>query len=209
MLKFSLASMLIVATVIAIGFGVFWPTPKRVPELFTAEQIDCEMLANAVNYFVKRGEASTIEELAKLAEPGGGINRSERVGWVCRILWDNEKTPIRQPDLGMLNIFGVDSTNLNLWPLYPVAKSGDTYFVLSQGYSVFGPIEFIPDYIEHCCQNGKFRRKTIAIPTRDQALKDILAFQKSNRWQTEYPGGGPKRFRDLILLQADSIVEKK
>ena len=207
MLKFSLASMLIAVTAISVCFGVFAPTPNRIPTLFSVEHFDSSTLVNATNYFIARGEESTIVELTEIAakERDNSIDLTERVGWVCRILWANEKTPIRQPLLGGLSGIDFDSTKLNTWPLYPVAKSGDTYFVLSQGYSLGGRPEWIPNYIEHCRQNGTFRRWSLTVPARDQAMQDIQTFRDSTRWRAEFPNGGAKWTWDFIQGQAYSI----
>ena len=199
--------MLVVVTAISIVCGVLAPTPKRVPELFTTDEFNSATLANAVNYFVARGEESAISELKEIAaqDRKGSIDLAERAGWACRVLWLNDQTPIRQPLLGGLNGIDFDSSKLPTWPLYPVAKSGETFFVLSQGYMLGGHAEPIPNYIEHCRQNGKFRRWKIAVPKRQQAIQDIQMFRNSKRWRAEFPNGGSKWIWDFIEHQAKSI----
>ena len=207
MIKFSLATMLLAVTAISIVVNVLAPIPKRTPTLFTDHEFDSSTLANAANYFIARGEAATIEQLTEIAaqDRSGNIDLNERVGWVCRILWENEKTPIRQPLLGGLAGIDFDSASLGVWPLYPVVKSGDTYFVLSQGYMLGGQAEWMPNYIEHCCQNGTFRRWRIGVPDRQQAIQDAQAFRDSVRWRTEYPDGGSSWAWGFIHQQAASI----
>jgi hypothetical protein len=47
------------------------------------------------------------------------------------------------------------------WPLFPVALSGSTHFVLSNTleFSILGEPESVAHYLEYCRANGKFRRK--------------------------------------------------
>jgi len=201
--------MLIAVTAISVFFGVLTPAHKRVPALFTDSDFNSATLANAANYFVARGEDASIVELAEIAakDRNGHIALDERVGWICRILWENDKIPVRQPLLGGLSGIDFDSTKLNTWPLYPVAKSGDTYFVLSQGYMLGGRPEWMPKYIEHCRKNGTFRSSPVKVSDQKQAVKDVQAFRNSARWRAEFPSGGDQWNWGFIQAQADSIGE--
>jgi hypothetical protein len=61
------------------------------------------------------------------------------------------------------------------WPLFPVALSGSTYFVLSNtpAFSNVGEAESATRYLEYCRANGKFRSKTVPVPTREDAMRAI------------------------------------
>ena len=207
MLKFGVSSVLIFITSSSILLGTFAPTPKRVPKLFTEPKFNSAMLAEATNYFIARGEKSTIAELVEIAarDRKNGVDHSMRVSWVCRILWGNEKTPIRPPMLGGFYQIEFGYNKPKVWPICPLARSGDTYFVLSQEYILGGERERIPDYIDHCRQNGIFRHRRIPIPTRDRAMQDIESFRRSTRWVSEFTGGTDSSIWNYIRFQAELI----
>jgi hypothetical protein len=81
---------------------------------------------------------------------------------------------------------------LGKWPLYPVALSGSTYFVLSEGYELGGIAEDPKRYIDYCRDNGAFREKAIPKPTKAQALKDLKALKESDAWKAiKWKDNGP------------------
>jgi hypothetical protein len=67
---------------------------------------------------------------------------------------------------------------LTTWPIYPVAVSGTSYFVLSEGYLVAGEPEDPKEYLRYCRTNGKFRSERVPIPTRVDALKNLETIRK-------------------------------
>jgi hypothetical protein len=76
-----------------------------------------------------------------------------------------------------------NSMPLTAWPLYPVARSGSTYFVLSEGYDLGGVPEDPKAYLKHCQTKGKFRSERIPTPTRSQALKDLEQLRQTEAWK--------------------------
>ena len=78
------------------------------------------------------------------------------------------------------------------WPLYPVAKSGDTYCVLAEGYSLAGEAEPVSSYISHCAKVGSFRTDRMQMRSEAQATADLNALRLSQRWlDIEWEGKGP------------------
>ncbi len=156
------------------------------PALLTSKKFDVFRLAEATNYFVELGEEKTVErfvELSKNSTVSGqplGFDINERIGWLCRILYVANDEPIRQPFFGGLSL---PPMPLEKWPLYPVAKSGNTYFVLSSGYSLGGRPEPVKSYIEHCQQQGTFRTEPIEVPPPMDATGNAESLKQSPRWQ--------------------------
>jgi hypothetical protein len=70
------------------------------------------------------------------------------------------------------------------WPLFPVACSGSTYFVLSEGYAFEGFGREMPnEYMAYCKEHGIFRKNPVKVPTREEAMKDAAALRKSKSWK--------------------------
>jgi hypothetical protein len=81
----------------------------ELPELFRERSFNAASLAKAVNHFVALGEQSALRELSAIGpyhdfERGivnKGFSLPERVGWVCRILFQPKgHTPLREPAYG-------------------------------------------------------------------------------------------------------------
>ena len=169
--------------------------PGAAPSLFREKDFDCNTLADAVNHYVALGEAAAVRELNSFAQPtpdfANGIDINERIGWVCRILFEAKNAPIRQPGFGGLGL-PYRSMPLVKWPLYPVAKSGDTYCVLAEGYSLAGEAEPVSSYISHCAKVGSFRTERVQMRSEAQATADLNALRLSQRWlEIEWEGKGP------------------
>ena len=126
------------------------------PKLFRERPFNAATLAIAVNHFVAVGQEAAIKELAELgtAEPlRDGVYPAERVGWMCRVLFEPKgHEPLRPPMYGALQL-PYKSMPLAKWPLFPVALSGSSYFVLSEGYLLKGeaedPRRIRPDSFRH------------------------------------------------------------
>jgi hypothetical protein len=162
------------------------------PRLFQEHAFTAASLADAVNHFVGLGEDAAMRELQEIAQAEredcysrGGVywSMKERVGWMCRILFESKDgRPLREPYFGALDLPYHSMPNTS-WPLYPVALSGSTYFVLSEGYWLAGVAEDINAYIAYCRQTGAFRRTPVAVPTRAQAMMDAAVLRASPAWQ--------------------------
>jgi hypothetical protein len=167
----------------------------EVPLLFRQRSFDAAHLAEAVNYFVALGEQQAVRELSDLAPEFNSkredVSLSERVGWVCRILFlPKGRKPLREPGYGGHQLPYL-TMPLSRWPLYPVAASGDSFFVLSEGYSLMGIAENPKKYLEYCRANGVFRKQAVVVPTRAQAEKDVLALRQSPAWKAiQWKDGG-------------------
>jgi hypothetical protein len=173
-----------------------------VPRFFREEAFTCASFAEAVNHLVGLGEKGAVKELSDLAVDGSkdytnGFSMRARIGFICRVLFEPRGAePVRPPAYGWLDTLGSMGlppafpsslwTNIRrYWPLYPVAHSGSTYFVLSEGYSfegIGGP-EKPKDYIAYCEQHGVLRKTLLDVPTRAEAMRDAAALRKSKAWK--------------------------
>ena len=167
----------------------------EVPRLFTKTDFTPIDFAEAVNHFVGLGEYAAVKELEKLASQGAytksqweGFGFNERVGWMCRVLFEgrNERA-LRPPTFGVLEFLPPPDLMTTNWPQFPIAKSGSTYFVLWEGYiTVSGQsgLEDAKTYIEYCRQNGVFRKRPVTGPTKEKALEDLAALKASAAWKS-------------------------
>jgi hypothetical protein len=172
-------------------FGLALQT-SDVPKLFLQDSFNARDLAQAMNYFVALGEERASQKLASLSHDRWadfrrsgrtGFSRNERIAWVCRILYQPKgNEPLRPPAFGGIASLP-NAMPLAEWPLYPLALSGDTYFVLGRGYSLAGRPEFIGSYTFFCRKHGVFRKAPVAVPDKWQALKDFELLTNSKKWK--------------------------
>jgi len=196
------------------------PCRAEAPELFREKPFTCVTLANAVNHFVALGEKEAVKELLSL--PVGPfstpisevyIDENERIGWVCRILFQPKgKAPLRNARFGCPQLH-FESMPPERWPHFPIARSGSSFFVVSQGYVVGGRPESTKSYIDYCAKEGVFRKDRIPVPTRKQALEDLESLRKSEAWKKiKWSEGGQemeKYFWDFFIkAQAEGVPEK-
>ena len=174
-------------TLFTIVLLVSMTAKGAVPELFSKKEFNCTTLAKAANHYISLGSEQAIKELKKLEEDHiagmkRGFHTNERIGWVCRLIFQgkNDK-PLRQPLYGGLSLPRL-TMPLKHWPLYPIAKSKGVYFVLSEGYSLAGRAERASDYIDYCSSSGSFRKVKLMVPSQDEAIKSYNAFKKGKRW---------------------------
>lgn len=158
-----------------------------VPRLFQERDFTAASFADAVNYFITLGEDATVQELRGLATDSitdfkRGFSVNERIGWMCRVLFVAKTESLRPPRYGALSL-PYHTMPDKSWPIYPVALSGSTYFVLSEGYSLGGRAEDPKAYIEYCRESGVFRKKPVTVPAKAQALTDAAALRRSAAWQ--------------------------
>ncbi|MBW8864092.1 MAG: hypothetical protein JF609_04045, partial [Verrucomicrobia bacterium] len=150
------------------------------PKLFTEKAFNSASLAEAANYFIKIGENSAVNELNAIATNDVQAAKlqfraNERIGWVCRILFESKDgKSLRPPRYGALRLPWNSMPDKN-WPLYPVAFSGSTYFVLSEGYMLGGVAENSTDYMRYCQAGGTFRKTPVEINKKKKAVKDAVA----------------------------------
>jgi len=185
-MQFRLLSLLIVVAVASVALAFVVPKPAKTPLLFQQKHFDSIVLADAINYYIAVGEKRSITELQALARDNFDFSAefdiNERIGWVCRVLYKpNSGTPLRPPRFGWLSLPG-NSMPESSWPLYPVARSGNTYIVLSEGYSLRGRAERVDKYIDYCKSQGTFIKQKLKIPSRQTAISDILNLRNSKRW---------------------------
>jgi hypothetical protein len=172
-----------------------------VPRFLREEAFTCASFAEAVNHFVSLGEKAAVKELTNLEvddrKDTNGFSVNVRIGFICRILFEPRGVePIRAPAYGWLDTLGSMGlppvfpssswTNISrYWPLFPVARSRSTYFVLSEGYSFqgFGGPEKPKAYIKYCGEHGVFRKTLIDVSTRTEAMRDASALRKSKAWK--------------------------
>jgi hypothetical protein len=202
------------------------------PKLLVQSPFNSRDLALAANYFIAMGEEKTAKKITSLAS-GVGIDwarawaadnpkptyfsLNSRLSWMCRILYEPKgDKPLRQPLFGALSL-PRHTMPLERWPHYPLALSGETYFVLGDGYRLGGLPEGMVEYLRYCQKEGTFRRKEVVVPSRVQALKDFHDLTQSDRWKAikwrDSGLGWSYTFPEKAMLwglraQADEIPEK-
>jgi hypothetical protein len=180
----------------------------EVPKLLTERTFTSASLVEAANHYVTIGEQATFNELeafivensAPTNHPSNrGYSVDERISWICRIIYvPKEPFPLhvaktgawisgnivqlRPPNFGTLQL-PAGSMPAENWPLYPLALSGSTYSVLKERYNPMSASETINHYMEYCRDNGVFRKTPVAVPTREQALKDAQQLRQSDAWK--------------------------
>ena len=217
-LQFRLWSVLMAISAISAAFVCVAPKTPHNLQLLNSPDFTCADIARAVNYYVDLGEEETLREFHALARKDVDIGRpdiNERIGWLCRILYQPDGKPLRPPMLGSLTL-PHDQMPLDKWPLYPVAQSGGTYCVLSEGYSLAGFPEPMADYFSYCKTNGAFRTERVNVPNRKAAVQDVSAIRSSERWTTIKWSNAGQGFSytisepwiwGRILAQAESMKE--
>jgi len=169
--------------------GMIASMAGELPELFSREKFNSATLATAANYYIALGEERATKELKSLevdtmkSPPQTGIQRNERIGWICRIIFEAKNNePLRGPRYGALRLPFL-SMPLERWPRYPVAESDGVFFVLSQGYVLAGLPEGASAYIDYCSSNGKFRKTPVKVPSRAEALSALESLKQSAAWK--------------------------
>ena len=182
---------LVIVWIIALLAGPSW---GQEPRLLRERSFTCAIFAEAVNHYVALGEEKTVQEFEKLCEDKGArqqhdFSMNKRLGWLCRALFaSKDKTALRPPRFGALNL-PMDLTMRSKaapykeWPLYPVALSGSTYFILAEGYYLGGVDEPLTNYLAYCRTKGIFRKKAVVVSKREEALHDSLRLRHSAAWQ--------------------------
>jgi len=204
-------------------YTVNQPTRNEfVPSFFSEEEFTSASFAEAINHYVGIGERAAVKELRQLKQPHGRvfpnlIHVNVRIGLLCRVLFEpNGGEPIRPPSYGGLLFLGgagMEYTRWadirNNWPLFPVALSGSTYFVLSDKYwwEGFGGPEDAKDYISYCHKHGIFRKSMVKVPTKAEAMDDAAALRRSTEWQAiKSDLKGNEEFTwNYIQIQANAI----
>lgn len=161
----------------------------KAPRFLRDKQISCATFAEAVNYYLDMGEGETIAALRSLiaanpTDPTRGRART-RMALVCRVLFEPKgKEPLRAPLFGGLYL-PWSTMPRERWPLYPVVRSGSSFFVLSEGYYMpGGKPERTEEYLDYCCTEGRFRKERVPVPTREQALLDLQSLRDSEAWKS-------------------------
>ncbi|MEM8671704.1 MAG: hypothetical protein AAGG48_29570 [Planctomycetota bacterium] len=179
-----LVLVLLAASAATVASAECGPEPRDQLHLLKYADFTCADISRAVNYYVDLGEDATLKEFQSLLQKREQVGRpdlSERIGWLCRILYEPKDKPMRPPMLGGL-MLPHDQMPLDKWPLYPVAKSGSTYCVLSEGYTLAGFPEPMTKYFSYCKKSGSFRTTSVVIPSKKEAIRDINSIRSSQRW---------------------------
>ena len=195
--------------------------PLDLPKILTQKTFDSRGRAVAANYFMAMGEEGAAKKIAFLAT-NAGSNRlrthwKHRLGWMCRILYEPKgKEPLRMGGFGSPFI-PYRTMPLEQWPHFPLVLSGDTYFVLVEGYGTTGRPETLVRYLNYCRQEGNFRKTPVALPDRKKALEDFALLTNSDSWKAikwhESEGSPTYSFSEQGALarlkaQAENIPEK-
>ncbi len=70
-----------------------------------------------------------------------------------------------------------------VWLLHPVASSGNSFFVLSEGDQFNGEPEPTQSCLKCVRTEGRFRERPILVPTHQQAQKDATSLRRSAAWK--------------------------
>lgn len=162
------------------------PEPD-LPKFLTEKEFSCAMFAEAINHFVDMGEEKAIAAIKELAAKPGATPQDlaiQRLAFTCRSLFEPKgKVPLRAPPYGGLLQLPERTMPLEKWPLYPVVRSGSSYFVLSERYSLGGKLGPTISYFNYCFADGKFRKDRVPVPSKEQALRDIDLLRESEPWK--------------------------
>jgi hypothetical protein len=161
------------------------PAYRSFPSFLEEDRFDTATLAITVNHYVKLGEPRALADLmARGAKADEELNPSRklRVAWVARILFGTSGKTLRPPSYGAFFLPHL-SMEGEKWPLYPLVHSGDSYFVMSEGYILAGVAEPTPNYLRYCRENGRFRQAPVPVPTRQQSVLDLERLQASRTWK--------------------------
>jgi hypothetical protein len=190
-MKRALQYTILLAIPALCALGVSVRASDVIPRLFAYRDFTPIDFSEAVNHFVSLGENAAVEELEKLAlhrDQRGEFNNDERVGWICRVLFEGrDGRALRAPKFGVLEFLPPRDLMATNWPQFPVTKSGSTYFVLWEGYiSLQGSPQFEnpKTYIEYCRQNGVFRERPVAVPSKEKAREDLATLKASAAWKS-------------------------
>ncbi|MEZ0257131.1 MAG: hypothetical protein ACAI37_17745 [Chthoniobacter sp.] len=146
------------------------------PELFRSPEVNPIIFAEAVNHFVAMGEKRAVSELMNYD--------SERVCWVCRLLFFSRKG---KPLLDMPKTNGPWKAPYNEipdfdFPWFPVATVGHSSFVLVKATEFGGIKEPVKTFLARYEATGVFRTKPIPVPTRAEVQADAEQLRKSSNW---------------------------
>ncbi|HTR40179.1 MAG TPA: hypothetical protein VMH87_01005 [Pseudomonadales bacterium] len=157
----------------------------EIPRLFTTPDFTPADFAEAVNHFIALGEDGAVKELEQLASKGGnyhlylvedgkeGFYYPERVGWMCRALFEGQNgQALRPPKFGTLEYLPPPDLMTTNWPQFPIARSGSTYFVLWEGdVTVSGEIglDDAKSYIEYCQKKRRLSPETGSCPNEKKS----------------------------------------
>ena len=195
--------------------------PADTPLLFRQRDFTCAALAEAVNHFVKLGPVQAEEALKNLLavaaiRPREEFDVAERAAWICRVLYQPAgDAPLRDIRSGGVSLPYL-SMPLARWPLYPLARSGDSLFVLDEGRMLGGRAESLPNYIAWCRTHGVWLNKPLPVPDRGSALRDARnlragAAWKAIRWKDKEHGSSYTYSEEQtwrwIAAQAERIPE--
>lgn len=162
-------------------------TCSAIPRLFQQKEFTAASFAEAINYYVDLGEVAAVNELQNLAENSsrsfrGSFDINERIGWICRVLFE-PKSGSLPPLTGGALLLPYHTMPAKSWPLFPVALSGSTYFVLSEGNLMDEFWDKSTYFINFSRNNGVFIKTRVRVPTKLQALEDAARLRQSEAWQ--------------------------
>ena len=140
-----------------------------VPRLLTQSDFDTTDLIDAVNHYVRLGEARSTNQLKELAanHQSTEFNVRERIRWVSRILYlKQDGVPAMYfPDMPLAETGNAGMPWLSIsgdeWPIYPLAKQGKSYFVLYERNKPPRNMENLENYLSMCRQFSVFRTELV------------------------------------------------
>ncbi|MBL8515821.1 MAG: hypothetical protein JNM76_02535 [Betaproteobacteria bacterium] len=170
------------------------------------------VIAHAVNGLVARGERDALQHLRATgdqARPRARIRTfEERRFWLLRLLYQPPAgTPLRPPRIGELLLPNAWKS-LRAWPMFPLAESGKSWFVLAEGHVLIGKAESYEEYLAYCRAAGRFRSQLLPVPTPAEALADAEALEQAASWLASDQGKialGNDPFWRAVRAQAERV----
>src|SRR5262245_17297852 len=125
--RFSIKSLLVVVALAAL----LLVSPPHVQgddfvrlKLLSEREFGPDVLARSANELIALGEDKAVKLLIESSgemepEPTTGIDKNERVGWLCRLVFEPKNDePLRPPRFGRLSL-PYESMRISDWPQFP------------------------------------------------------------------------------------------
>jgi hypothetical protein len=150
---------------------------NEIPILLRDEPYDVVKLVEAANYYIAKGEGRLIDD-------SKNCKHSQRVAWLCRIIYESKSNdPLRGAAWGAYSIPYKTMPSKD-WPLLPLVKAGNSYFVMGVPANYIGAIpESVQDYISYCKGSGTFRKNALPVPSSEDAERDLTELLRSRMWK--------------------------
>ncbi len=176
----------------------------------TAETFNPAKLLTTANKLIALGNEDCYLSLTMYApatQPRWQYKRDNYITWLCLLVYET-KTPgsLKIPIFGAPDFpFPIQTSE---WPVFPLAFSDKTPFLLVSGYILGGLALPGSYYVDEYHKNGIFRTRPYPIPTKAEAQKsldNLLTSQKWNDLHWDHPEFWKSRKIKFLQEQIDRI----